>query len=202
MIEQLAFDTIYHEHCSYWALGPMQYLFGALGFEIVNAERLPFHHGQIRVFVQRKGEGTVKPSVERLLFLERRAELHCLKTYSKFAKRPHETKHNLHALLAGLRSQGRQLAGYGAPAKGNTLLAFAGIGPEMLDFIVDRSPLKQGLYTPGTHIPVVAPEFLLREQPDYSLLLAWNFIDEIMDQQAEYRKKGKFIIPVPEPRVV
>jgi SAM-dependent methyltransferase len=203
LLEQGAFDTIYHEHVSYWALGPMLYLFNNAGMEIVDVERVPLHHGQIRVFVQRKGEGRVKASVDALLGAEHSLGIHQFDTYRQFAETTRKIKTDLHATLQKLRASGKTLAGYGAPAKGNTLLSFLEIGPETLPYIADRSALKQGLYTPGLHIPVVSPERLLADQPDYVLLLAWNFADEIMQQQAEYLNRGgKFILPVPEVRIL
>ena len=203
LIEQVAFDTIYHEHVSYWALGPMKQLFERNGMTIVDAERLPLHHGQLRVHVQRLGEGPVYCRVDKILSEEKGARLNCFETYVHFAERALKVKNDLHETLILMAQQGRRVAGYGAPAKGNTLLGFLGIGPDVLRYIVDRNPLKQGLYTPGTHIPVVAPERLLADQPDYVLLLAWNFIDEIIQQQAEYLKRGgKFMLPVPEVRII
>ena len=203
LLEQGAFDTIYHEHVSYWALGPMVYLFNRAEMEIVHVERVPLHHGQIRVFVQRKGEGRVQPSVAELLETERSLGIREFTTYRRFADTTRKIKTDLHATLQDLRSSGKTLAGYGAPAKGNTLLSFLDIGPETLPYIADRSPLKQGRYTPGSHIPVVPAEQLLADQPDYVLLLAWNFADEILLQQHEYRGRGgKFIIPVPNVSVM
>jgi SAM-dependent methyltransferase len=203
LLEQGAFDTIYHEHVSYWALGPMVYLFHKAGMEVVHVERLPLHHGQIRVFVQRKGEGQIQPSVEELLEMERSLGINQFDTYRRFAETTQKIKSDLHTKIRELRGAGKKLAGYGAPAKGNTLLSFLEIGPETLPYIADRSALKQGLYTPGLHIPVVAPERLLADQPDYALLLAWNFVDEILQQQQEYRRRGgRFIIPVPKIKVV
>ena len=203
IVEQVAFDTIYHEHVSYWALGPMKRLFEANDMIVVDAERLPLHHGQLRVHVQRRGEGQVQPSVAQILEGEKSAGLDRFETYEDFAERARKIKKDLHRTLADFARRGQRVAGYGAPAKGNTLLGFLEIGPDLLPYIVDRSPLKQGLYTPGTHIPVVAPERLLSDQPDYVLLLAWNFADEIAGQQREYlRCGGKFIVPVPEVRVL
>jgi SAM-dependent methyltransferase len=203
LIEQVAFDTVYHEHVSYWALGPMKRLFERNGMQIVDVERLPLHHGQLRVFVQREGEGAVKPSVAAVLEAERAHGLDRFETYQSLAERARSIKRDLHKTLTELRSRGKRVVGYGAPAKGNTLLGFLNIGPDLLEYIADRSALKQGLYTPGMHIPVVAAERLLADQPDYVLLLAWNFVDEIMDQQAEYRRRGgRFILPVPEVRIV
>jgi SAM-dependent methyltransferase len=203
LIEQLAFDTIYHEHVSYWALAPMQRLFERHGMKIVDAERVPLHHGQLRVHVQRQGEAPTSDRVARLLAAEKAAGLDRFETYVNFAARVQAIKKQLHATIAKLKREGRRLAAYGAPAKGNTLLSFLDFGPDHLPYIVDRSPLKQGRFTPGTHIPVVGPEQLLIDQPDYVLLLAWNFADEIVEQQAEYRKRGgKFMVPVPEVRVL
>ncbi len=203
ILDQLAFDTVYHEHVSYWALGPMTRLFEAGGMRVVHVERLPIHHGQLRVFVQREGEGNVDPSVGELLEAEREAGLHRIETFRDFADRTLRLKDELRRTLSELRADGARVVGYGAPAKGNTLIGFLGLGPEELAYIVDRSPLKQGRYTPGTHIPVVAPERLLEEQPEYVVLLAWNFADEVLEQQAEYRSRGgKFIIPVPEVQIV
>jgi SAM-dependent methyltransferase len=203
MLDQLAFDTVYHEHVSYWKLGPMTRLFEDAGMRVVHVERLPLHHGQLRAFVQRAGEGEVDPSVERLLADERERGLDRVETYQAFAERTVRLKGELQAKLRALRAEGNRIVGYGAPAKGNTLLGFLELGPEDLDYIADKSPLKQDLYTPGMHIPVVKPERLVADQPEYVVLLAWNFADEIMEQQAEYRRRGgRFIVPVPEVRVV
>jgi hypothetical protein len=203
IIDQVAFDTVYHEHVSYWALGPMVRLFEEAGMQVVDVERLPIHHGQLRAFVQRQGEGEVKPSVAALLEWEREQGLDKIETYHAFAELALKLKESLRGRLMELRGDGSQVVGYGAPAKGNTLLGFLELGPSELDYIADRSALKQGLFTPGTHIPVVEPERLLADQPDYVVVLAWNFADEIMQQQAEYRGRGgQFILPVPEVRIV
>jgi SAM-dependent methyltransferase len=203
MLEQGAFDTIYHEHVSYWSLASMQQLFGQHGFEVVNAERLPIHHGQLRATVMRRGEGEAQPAVGEILAAERELGLHTLEPYRRFAEDTRRIKRDLHRTLAELRSEGKRVVGYGAPAKGNTLLAFLELGPDTIEYIADRSPLKQGRYTPNAPIPVVPAERLLEDRPDYVLLLAWNFADEILEQQAEYRQQGgKFILPVPHVRVV
>ena len=204
LLDQLAFDTVYHEHVSYWALGPMMRLFADHGMEVVRAERLPIHHGQLRATVMRRGEGEVDRSVDEVLAAERQLGIHRFDTWRAFAGRVGRLKAEVMDCLDGLKAEGRRLAGYGAPAKGSTLLEFFGVGPDLLDFIADRSPLKQGRYTPGSHIPIVAPERLLEEpSPDHVLLLAWNFEQEILAQQAEFRRRGgRFILPVPEVRVV
>jgi hypothetical protein len=199
----VAFDTIYHEHVSYWALTPIVQLFAKHGMRVVHAERVPLHHGQLRVSVQRQGEGEVQPSVESILNLERTQGISQFTTYVQFARKTQQIKQDVHSTIAALRGRGKRVVGYGAPAKGNTLLSFLEIGPEIIEYIADRSLLKQGLYTPGMHIPVVPPERLLADRPDYVLLLAWNFTDEILAQQAEYRRYGgQFIIPVPEVRIL
>ena len=204
LLDQLAFDTVYHEHVSYWALGPMMRLFEDHGMEVVRAERLPIHHGQLRATVMRRGEGEVDRSVDEVLAAERQLGIDRFETWSGFAARVDRLKTEVVNCLRGLKADGRRLAGYGAPAKGSTLLEYFGVGPDLLDFIADRSPLKQGRYTPGSHIPIVAPERLLEEpSPDHVLLLAWNFEDEILAQQAEFRRRGgRFILPVPEIRIV
>jgi SAM-dependent methyltransferase len=203
MLDQVAFDTIYHEHISYWALAPMIRLFEEHGMEVVNAERLPLHHGQLRVFVQRRGEGRVQPAVAQILELEKRHGLDRIETYKTFANNVERIKQDLTRTIRELRAQGKRVVGYGAPAKGNTLLCYLQLGPDKIDYIADKSRLKQGLFTPGMHVPVVPPERLLEDQPDYLLVLAWNFLDEIIEQQAEYRSRGgRFILPVPKVKIV
>jgi hypothetical protein len=202
LLDQLAFDTVYHEHVSYWALHAMEHLFAESGMQVVNAERLPLHHGQLRVTVMRRGEKEPSAAVQDLLRLEKDLGIDRAETYRSFADRTHILKRDLVGTLQGLRRRGKTIAGYGAPAKGSTLLEFMQIGPDLVGYIADRSPLKQGRYTPGSHIPIVPPTRLLEDRPDYVLLLAWNFADEILAQQAEYRALGgRFILPVPEVRV-
>jgi SAM-dependent methyltransferase len=203
MIEMAAFDTIYHEHVSYWALGPMVRLFERHGLQVVRAERLPIHHGQLRVTVQRAGEVEVDQSVGEILQLETTRGLSDFDTYVQFARRAEKVRLEIRAMLDNFRGAGHRVAAYGAPAKGSTLLEYCGLGPDDIAWIADKSPLKQGRFTPGSHIPIVPAERLLDEQPDEVLLLAWNFIDEVLLQQAEYRERGgKFILPLPEVHVV
>jgi hypothetical protein len=203
LLEQVAFDTIYHEHVSYWALRPMKQLFENNGMHIVDVERLPLHHGQMRVFVKHEGNGEVAPSVSMMLENERVCGLNALGTYQRLAEKVLNIKCELRRTVVTLREQGKRVVGYGAPAKGNTLLSFLEIGPELLDYIADRSSLKQGLYTPGMHIPVVPPGRLLADNPDYVLLLAWNFVEEVTAQLAEYvHRGGKLIIPVPRVQII
>lgn len=203
MLEQHAFDTIYHEHVSYWALGPMMRLFDMYGLQVVDAERLPIHHGQLRATVARAGTREPSRRVEAALAAEKSAGVHRLETLVEFADATRKIKADLQQLLAHLRRDGKTVVGYGAPAKGNTLIGFLELGPDAITYIADRSPLKQGRFTPNVHIPVVPPARLLEDQPDYVLLLAWNFADEILDQLADYRSRGgRFILPVPNVHVV
>jgi len=199
LLKEGAFDTVYHEHVSYWSLGPMIELFEKHGLEVVDAQRLPIHHGQLRVFAQRRGMGSVSERVMRLVDAERRAGLRSYRTFEEFAGRVSEIERSLRAGFEAFGREGKRVAGYGAPAKGNTLLGFLNFGPDELIYIADRSPLKQGLFAPGVHIPIVSTDRILQDQPDYLLILAWNFAEEIMCQQAEYhRRGGKFILPLPQ----
>jgi hypothetical protein len=204
LLEKCEFDTIYHEHLSYFSVGALQRLFSSKGFQVHDVKRVPVHGGSIRVYVSRTGIGSDPlPSVSELLALEKRENLSSLQTYNAFATQVGLSKRKNRSLLSKLKESGARIAAYGAPAKGNTLLNYFEIGNELLDYVVDRSAYKQGMYTPGTHIPVVPPSRLLKDQPDYVLVLAWNFIEEIMDQQEEYLSRGgKFIVPIPEPRIM
>jgi len=204
LLQKDEFDTIYHEHVSYFAIRPLQRLFDLWGLQIFDVKRVPVHGGSVRVYVQRVGASrSVLPSVEILLSVEKTNRLGSLETYSAFAVRVEKMKQELTGLLRSLKTSGARIAGYGAPAKGNTLLNHFQIGSDLIEFIVDRSPYKHGMYTPGSHIPVTPVEMLLKEQPDYVLLLAWNFADEVIAQQREYLKRGgHFIVPIPQPKVI
>lgn len=203
LVQNNEFDTIYHEHTSEFSVQSFVALYRFFGMEVFDIESLPIHGGSMRVYGQRQGAGRqVRPVVEDWLERERAAGLFARQTYEAFAARVHRIRAELMRMLGELKAQGKRIAGAGAPAKGNTLLNFYGIGPELLDFIADRNELKHGLYTPGMHIPVTSPERILEAQPDYLLILAWNFAAEIMEQQEEYRRRGgKFIVPIPEPRI-
>jgi SAM-dependent methyltransferase len=202
-IEKTEFDTIYHEHVFYFGLTALKPLFERHGLEIFHVERLAIHGGSLRLFAGVAGAHRGQPSVAALLEEERRKGMGGLPYYEGFAARVLELKKDLVTLLRELKGQGRSLAAYGASAKGSTLLNFFGPGKETFDFVADRSTYKQGRLTPGTHIPIVPPERLAEARPDYTLLLTWNFGDEILAQQKAYRDKGgKFIIPIPKVRVV
>ena len=203
MIDRNEFDTIYHEHLCYFSVTALDCLFRRHGLTLCEVERLPIHGGSLRLFVSPDGSGVQGSSAQSLLQAEAGQGVNRLDFYHDFAQRVERLKRQLRALLGGLARSGKRLAAYGAAAKGSTLLNYCGIGGEMLEFVVDRSTHKQGRYMPGVHLPIYHPSKLLETMPDYVLLLTWNFAEEIMEQQAEYRQRGgRFIIPVSEPHVV
>lgn len=203
-IKKRYFDLVYHEHVSYWAVKPLVTLFKRFNMEIFDVQKVAAHGGSIRVFAQKKnGPQPISSSVQKFLNEEKKMQLSNKKTYLKYASLVLENKMKLMNLLAKLKLQGNTIAGYGAPAKGNTLLHYFGLGTDIFDYIVDDSPFKQGLYTPGTRIPVVSSENIKKDQPDFIVILAWNFAPSIMEKFSWYKKKGgTFIVPVPKPTLV
>lgn len=201
MLEALEFDTIYHEHLCYFSLIALQGLFGRHGLTIIDVERLSIHGGSLQLFIQSRGSPSA--AVSELEREERTMGLDKIGFYTDFGSRVQDLRIKLRSLLDGLKSGGKRIAAYGASAKGSTLLNYCGIGGETLDFVVDRSTVKQGLYTPGTHLAILPPEAVDERRPDYMLLLVWNLADEIFEQQRDYRDHGgQFIVPVPAPKVM
>ena len=195
------FDTIYHEHIFYFSFIAVEKVFAKHGFRLFDVEELPTHGGSLRIYA-RHSEGSSKkasPHVRNLREKESRFGLDKLETYSIFAEKVRETKRNLLKFLIQAKQEGKVIVGYGAPAKGNTLLNYCGIGTDFIDYTVDRNPHKQGLYLPGTHIPIHHPDRIKETRPDYLLILPWNIKDEIMAQMAFISKwGGKFVVPIPK----
>jgi SAM-dependent methyltransferase len=202
LIGKLEFDTIYHEHFSYYSASAVAALTARHGLMIADVERVPIHGGSLRLFLAHAGEAA-SARVAALLAEEKAEGLLGFGYYRDFADRVAPLKGELMALLRRLRGEGRRIAAYGASAKGSTLMNAFGIDGGLIEFVVDRSSLKQGRFTPGNHLPILPPQALLERQPDYVLLLTWNFAAEILAQQGEFRRRGgKFIVPVPEVAVV
>lgn len=197
------FDQIYHEHLCYFSLTALRALLARHGLEVIDVERVPIHGGSLRVFAAHAGSAPVRESVAALLEVESRRGLDRAEGYRPFVERVGCLRQDLRDWLAWFKGRGSRIVAYGASAKGTTLLNAFGIGAETLDYCVDRSPVKQGKFLPGTHLPIDRPERLLEDQPDYVLLLTWNFADEILRQQDAYRRRGgRFLVPIPELKVV
>lgn len=208
LIDQVEFDAIYHEHLCYYSVTSFQNLFAQHGLRLVDVERLPIHGGSLRVYFQREDgpcslEAESGQRVAALLEEEKCWGVDQFGFYQDFGRKVEHLRAGLLSLLDRIKLDGKRIAVYGASAKSTTLLNYFGIGKEALDFVADRSTIKQGRYTPGVHLPILPPAALLDRQPDFVLLLTWNFAAEIMAQQAEYRRRGgKFIVPIPELKVV
>ncbi len=204
LLEKNLFDIIYHEHLSYLSIRPLQKFFNSHDMEIFDVVKREVHGGSVRIFVKKiSAKHKFEKSVQVFTELEEKNKLSDIRTYREFAKNIAKNKTELVQLLKKLKEKNKHIAGYGAPAKSTTLLHYFNIGRETLDFIVDDSPFKQGLFTPGKHIPVVATDELYTRKPDYVLILAWNFADSIMNMHDKYKRMGgKFIIPVPTPKVI
>lgn len=203
LIENKEFDTVYHEHLCYYSVRPIITLFKRFGMEVFDVHRVSSHGGSIRVFVRKASGKPISPNIDALLKLEEKAGLYSMERFEQFASDVEKIKGNLVSLVKELNEQGKKVIGYGAPAKGNTLLNYCKFTAKDLKYITDTTPFKVGLLTPGSRIPVVSPDILKTETPDHILLLAWNYKEFILAKEAELRKKGtKFIIPIPEVMIV
>jgi SAM-dependent methyltransferase len=198
------FDTIYHEHFSYFSFSTAERIFAAHRLTLFDVDELPTHGGSLRIY-GRHAEDVSKPVGERATKLRAReasAGLERLDTYASFTEQVHETKRRLLEFLIGARRRGKRVAGYGAPGKGNTLLNYCGIRTDFIEYTVDRNPYKQGRFLPGTHIPIHPPDKIGETRPDYVLILPWNLKDEIMEQLAYIRSwGGQFVVPIPDVKV-
>jgi hypothetical protein len=205
LIEHVEFDTIYHEHFSYFSVHALEQVFARHNLRLYDVERLPTHGGSLRIFAAHAARADLKDSValREVRAQETAAGLDDLATYKKFSKRVAECRDSLLAFLAAAKREGKRVAAYGAAAKGNTLLNFCAVTPQDIAFVADRNPHKQRKFLPGTHIPVVSPEELMQAKPDYVLILPWNLRDEIRQQLKGIEAwGGRFVTPVPLARIV
>ena len=204
LIAENQFDTIYHEHFSYFSLITIGHLAARHGLKIIDVEELASHGGSLRVYLAHESsKREVSEAVGALLAREKAQGLDDIATYAAFQEKVRRTKHKLLAFLIAAKAEGKTIVGYGAPGKGNTLLNYCGIGTDFLDFTVDRNPYKHGLYTPGMHIPILPPEAIDAARPNYVLILPWNLKAEITSQMRHIGAwGGKFIVPIPEVAIV
>jgi hypothetical protein len=202
LLDRCEFDTIYHEHLCYFSLTALDQLFARHRLAITDVQRTPIHGGSLRLFLE-AGPAERSLAVRSLLEEEDEWGVSDWAPYARFAESVRQVQDRLVGLLSGLKRDGRRIAAYGAAAKGATLLNSCAIGTDTIEFVVDRNVHKQGRYLPGAHIPIHAPERLLQDMPDYVLLLTWNFAEEILAQQADYRRRGgRFVVPIPQPAVL
>jgi hypothetical protein len=203
MLEQNSFDNVYHEHLSYYTLAPLMRLLERFDLSVFHVALSPIHGGSLLVYVCRCGAYPVRDSVRRQLAYEDAKKWNTLSPYREFAHRVQRVRTDLIAILRKLKAHGKRIAAYGAPAKGTTLLNYCGIGTDLLEYAAEKSFLKIGLYTPGMHVPVIAEEQAMKAPPDYFLLLPWNFTDELLQKNTEYRRRGgRFIVPIPTPKII
>jgi 2-polyprenyl-3-methyl-5-hydroxy-6-metoxy-1,4-benzoquinol methylase len=205
LMQENQFDTIYHEHFSYISFAVAERVFAAHGLTLFDVDEIPTHGGSLRTYARHAANAALPVSrkVAELRVREQAAGLERADTYRSFAEQVKATKRSLLKFLIGAKESGKRVAGYGAPAKGNTLLNYCGVRSDLLEYTVDRSPHKQGRYLPGVHIPIHAPERIMQARPDYVLILPWNLKDEIVAQMAGIRAwGGRFVVPIPETRVL
>jgi hypothetical protein len=204
LMEENQFDTIYHEHFSYFSFIAVEKIFAAHGLVLFDVDEIPTHGGSLRIYACHENDSS-KPVEARVVDLRSREEeagFHCLETYFQFDERVKETKRKLLEFLIWAKREGKSIVGYGAPGKGNTLLNYCGVRTDFIDYTVDRNPYKQGKFLPGTHIPIYPPDKIKETKPDYVLILPWNFKDEIMRQNTFILEwGGQFVVPIPELKV-
>lgn len=203
LLDNTEFDTIYHEHVFYYSLSAIKILAERAGLELYDVSRQNIHGGSLRIFLQKEKQYNVSSTVKEMIEQERKCGMTSSTLYDDFGERVRKLKIELVRLMKGLKKEGKTIAAYGAAAKGNTLLNYVGIDRNVIDFVVDRSTYKQGLLLPGTRIPILHQDELLKRMPDYTVILAWNFADEVIKQQSGYLEKGgRFIIPIPTVQVI
>jgi hypothetical protein len=203
MLERVEFDTIYHEHFSYFSLLAAQRALAEHGLAVVDVEELPTHGGSLRVYAMHTGQATATPAVGQLIEREEEAGLRRRETYARFAAQASSTRDELTRFLRAAVDEGATVAGYGAPAKATTLLNYCSVGTDLLPYTVDRSPHKQGKHISGVRTPIFAPEKIFETQPDYILILPWNIAYEIREQMSAASAWGaRFVVPIPSPVVV
>jgi 2-polyprenyl-3-methyl-5-hydroxy-6-metoxy-1,4-benzoquinol methylase len=205
LIEQSQFDTIYHEHFSYLSFVTVEKIFAHHGLTLFDVEELPTHGGSLRIYAKHSENNKIKidQRVEALKEVERQKGLGNLETYLNFSRKVQETKRKLLSFLIQVKIDGKTVVGYGAAAKGNTLLNYCGIRTDFIDYTCDRSPHKQGKFLPGTHIPIYSPDKIAETKPDYVLILPWNLKEEITQQLSNVREwGGKFVVPIPEVEIL
>ena len=203
LLDDLEYDTIYHAHLSYISVKPLKEFCKKMNMDIFNAELNDIHGGSLRLFIGRKDVREISKNIETLLNLEEEKGIYKKERLEKFSNDVKQQKKELNMLLWNLKKEGKKIVGISAPAKGNALTNYCKISTDLLDYITEKSPLKIGKFTPGMHIPILSDDKLLEDKPDYGLILAWNFADEIIKNNEEFRKNGgKFIIPIPHPKIV
>ena len=202
LLTEMHWDSIYHEHLRCYSLRPLIYLFNLFNMDIFDAEKITTHGGSIRAYACKRGAYPISGNVSKMLKDEKDNGLFDKDSYLNFGKKVLSHKMEIQEMLLNIKKDGKKIVGIGAPAKGNTLLNYCNITPDIMDYIVEKSDLKIGFYTPGTHIKVVSEELLFKEQPDYALLLSWNIADELIPKLKKLGYKGKITVPIPSLHIV